>query len=184
MDKTLENLEEFKEYVSETSNRIVSCNGCVECCKTGGIVYVLPEEVQKLKEIGTNIIEIDGLNLIKRTHKGYCSMLDIQHNRCTIYEDRPLACRLFPLDVFYRNGVLEWGVYDYCPEDNIKPIITDGSNPRLDLFCLELIVSQIEKRIPLNVLNLLKNSDRTIARIELLDHHKDDFVIIDKILKT
>lgn len=175
-------LKALHRTADDVSNKLVSCNGCTKCCESG-IVYVLPEEVNHLKSRGVPLINIDGIDYIQRKN-GICSMLDRQHSRCSIYEDRPLCCRLFPLDVFNRTTNPTWGVYNYCPPENVKPIILDGEKPELDLFIISIISDSIERVLPKKVLNFLINEDRVTAELELLDRHSDDYNLLDRITRA
>lgn len=174
MNKSLE-LKELYKIAEDISNNLVSCNGCTECCESG-IVYVLPEEVSHLESIGVPLIKIDGINYIKRNPYMICSMLDRQHSKCSIYEDRPLCCRIFPLDIFGRESKLLWGIYNYCPKKNVKPIILRNQKPELDLEVISMMADSIEKSLPKKVLNFLFEEDRVTAQIELLDNHTEDFI--------
>ena len=183
MDNPVE-LNDLYKVADEVSNKLVSCNGCTKCCESG-LAYALPEEVDNLTSIGVPLIEIDEIHYIKRTPRGKCSMLDEQHSRCSIYEDRPLCCRIFPLDLFSRD--LEggkkikpsWGIYNYCPPENVKPIVLKNKRPELDLETISIMSDLIERSLPKKVLNFLFNEDKVTARIELLDNHKDDFLILN-----
>jgi Fe-S-cluster containining protein len=174
-------LQRLYEVADDFSKRLVSCNGCTKCCESG-IVYVLPEEKSRLESLGAQLINIDGVDYIKREN-GVCSMLDRQHSRCSIefYKNRPLCCRLFPLDVFNRDYQTKWGVYNYCPSEKLNPILLTGSEPRINLFILSIMISRLEKNIPKRVLNFLANEDKVTAEIELLDKHNDDFLLLDRV---
>jgi Fe-S-cluster containining protein len=51
-----------------------------------------------------------------KAYKGKCYFYD--SGRCSIYEDRPLDCRLFPFDIVQaEDGNFYWIVYnEFCPE--------------------------------------------------------------------
>ena len=185
MDESFE-IKELYRVADNASNKLVSCNGCTKCCQSG-IAYVLPKEINRLESLGVPLLHIDGINYIKRNYAGACSMLDMQHSRCSIYEDRPLCCRLFPLDVFGREPEggrkikPSWGIYNYCPPENVKPIIIRNNRPELDLDVLSIMANSIEKFIPKKVLNFLVQEDRITAQIEILDSHREDFIIVDEV---
>lgn len=71
----------------------VPCGDCIQCC-VGLSPYLTPEEMMSGKYIysltntGTDIPVIS----IPRTERGCVYLLD---NKCTIYNDRPKACRQF-----------------------------------------------------------------------------------------
>jgi len=55
--------------------------GCSECC---GIVPIVPQEAKNLNLKNTNVLPFTGLTC-KYSSK----------NGCTVYENRPLLCRLY-----------------------------------------------------------------------------------------
>jgi Fe-S-cluster containining protein len=164
------------------SSQIVSCKGCTKCCEKG-LVYILPEECKSLESIGVPLIEIDGITFIQRKSDGSCSMLDKQHSRCTIYENRPMCCRAFPLDVFSRNGKLEWAIYTYCPTDRIIPIRNNDGKAGLDFLAVSRLATLMEQNIPEKVFHFLEQEDKIAAEVELLDEYKDEYKILGNITK-
>jgi len=175
-------LTKLLNKVDKISENLVSCNGCVKCCGAG-IVYTLPEEEERLKKINVPLINIDGIRYIKRKDDGSCFMLDKQYSRCSIYDDRPLCCHLFPLDIFNRYGInrLSWGVYDYCPTENVKPISQKEGQAELDLFTIEIMAHSIEKEMPKRVLEFLLKEDKVTSEIEILDDGHDRFQVLSPI---
>ncbi len=75
------------------------------------IVLPLRKLVARLKK--ENVITAhrkeSGLFAMKQTAKGVCRYL--VGNRCSVYKDRPLVCRAFPIEMGWRHG--------YCPQ---KPL--------------------------------------------------------------
>ena len=176
-------LTKLLNKTDKISGNLVSCNGCVKCC-SAGIAYVLPEEKERLRKIDIPLIDIDGISYIKREYDGSCSMLDKQHGRCSIYDYRPLCCHLFPLDIFNRYGTNgpTWGVYDYCPTENVKPIIQKEGQAELDLFMIEFMAHSIEKEMPKRVLEFLLKEDKVTSEIEILDDGHDRFQVLSPII--
>ena len=167
--------------IEKTSRRLVNCGGCTKCCEKG-IAYVLPAERSKLEALDVPLIEIDGISFIKRKSDGSCAMLDKVNNRCSIYEDRPFCCRAFPLDVFSRRGRLEWGVYTYCPPDRLVSI-TNRDEPKLDTDVVKYLAADLEKHLDVKDLRFLEQEDKIVEQIEILDEHKDDYMILGEVLK-
>lgn len=177
-------LTKLLNKVDKISGNLVSCNGCVKCC-SAGIAYVLPEEEERLRKIDVPLININGISYIKRRYDGSCFMLDKQYSRCSIYDDRPLCCHLFPLDIFNRyetRGQPQWGIYDYCLTENVKPIIQRNGRAELDLFALEIMAHSIEKEIPKRVLEFLLKEDKVTSKIEILDDGHDRFQVLSQII--
>jgi len=74
------------------------CQRCGFCCEVLQI-KLLKEEEKKLREkYGDVVTYIDGEPFLKRKSDGTCIFLERKDNVavCTIYEDRPLACRIYP----------------------------------------------------------------------------------------
>lgn len=81
-----------------------SCNECAKCCFAGpwllkGIDINIPEEyVIELPEgiqINNPLKLNNYLGRLKQRENGSCVMLDEDSKTCTIYDNRPLACKLF-----------------------------------------------------------------------------------------
>lgn len=107
---------------------LFKCQNCGYCChdaKDMGIV-LLPAEVEKLAIMK---------GMSKRQFKDDCTIIDndrrlmkypcvFYDKKCTIYEDRPQACRLFPLNVTQTaknfnpmmDGVALMIAHSGCPE--------------------------------------------------------------------
>jgi len=100
------------EFDSEIANTLVKCKQCGKCCNGDlfEIALIAPKDIKKIeKRFNKKINEIftsdeitDVLHCgkyfsaIKQPCKFYINKV------CTIYEDRPLVCRQFP--IFYFNG--------------------------------------------------------------------------------
>ncbi|AER66417.1 protein of unknown function UPF0153 [Thermovirga lienii DSM 17291] len=83
-----------------------SCLGCGRCCRgEPGCVWITPEEVKKLAEflsltetkfLSKYTYSVDGRVSLREKQNGECVFYDSDTNKCSIYEYRPLQCRLFP----------------------------------------------------------------------------------------
>jgi uncharacterized protein len=84
------------------------CGSCVnKCCSQPyDWVYLTSQESSRLKA-ASGIPEEEFMSERQNSKTGYvfrtlnlpCRFLDAQTGRCTVYESRPLACRLFPFYV-------------------------------------------------------------------------------------
>jgi len=97
--------ERLDAIVQETTNEVwaqIDCLSCANCCRTLKIV-VDAKDIKRLSErLGVSVRQftekyvekdkVDGELLFKATP---CAFLG-SDNRCTVYEDRPAACRDFP----------------------------------------------------------------------------------------
>lgn len=62
------------------------CKNCSAICCREALVVILPCENGKLKE--------GKLGLLKMNNDGWCYYFDHDTRRCSIYEKRPIACRV------------------------------------------------------------------------------------------
>jgi len=90
----------------------VPCGGCVACCTSGQLVPVDEDERAALPAHA--VVETAAGTVLARTEDGAC--LSLVQNRCTVYESRPSACRIYDCRIFPATG-LE-------PEDD-KPAIRE-----------------------------------------------------------
>jgi hypothetical protein len=86
----------------------VPCGECNACCRTSHFVHVRPEEKRALARLPRKLLfPAPGLppgNLVLGYDEaGRCPML--VGGRCTIYDDRPLACRTYDCRIYAASGV-------------------------------------------------------------------------------
>jgi len=104
--------------------RYPSCDGCTACCHHA---WLLEEERRTLEAtIPGEIGWIDGVPLLD--HDGPCHLLS--NAGCRFYAERPLDCRLFPLDIIEEEGDYWWVLYDECPRrdamgERLIPVIPE-----------------------------------------------------------
>ncbi len=96
---------------------------CGKCCRSL-LIEVLVEDAEReprIKELGSPTYtdarltrsgqpEIEGYMLNSKANDYACAFLDRQTNLCTIYETRPLICRLFDCDEKNREDLIELGI--------------------------------------------------------------------------
>ena len=117
------------------------CDGCSICCY---FPWLLKEEYDPhLAVFDKDVKEINGVAFILDETRCKCAIDD----RCTLYNDRPLDCRLFPLDIIEVNGEYWWCIFTTCPKhDSIKkkliPLI-----PKLENCMTSKIFEQYKKQI-------------------------------------
>lgn len=71
----------------------LNCAGCIACC---GVIPVSEPDLRKIKARLKKMSrkEIDRLRKQKR-HPLACPLVDVEKKRCSVYQDRPLICRMF-----------------------------------------------------------------------------------------
>ena len=97
----------MNEEVIEQARQAVSkyCFTCEESCCKKGLLNITTTEaaIMKKKKPATLFLEDwDGSLSLKL--EPTCTFLE--DNKCTIYEERPQACRKYPIYVFYKKVVL------------------------------------------------------------------------------
>jgi len=132
-----ESLEEITDGKRYSINDMVKagtggCAGCAHCCETMADTIVLsPYDIMNL-EMGTgktfdqlidSVIELkvhDGIILPNmKSDSGVCVMLEA--GRCSIHQNRPDFCRLFPLGRLYEEGTFSYIMQvNQCDKANIK----------------------------------------------------------------
>ena len=88
------------------------CKTCRLCEENVGLVYLLPQEEKIIKNLGIKIQKsTDKVNFIFRNKDGWCDAYDYKNNKCTIYNNRPLCCRIYPLDLIIIKKEIWWIVF-------------------------------------------------------------------------
>ena len=86
----------------------VPCDGCTACCTSSHFVQIEPDETATLARIPSELLFPAprlprGHVVLGYDERGHCPML--VENRCSIYEDRPRACRTYDCRIFAAAGV-------------------------------------------------------------------------------
>lgn len=102
-------LTSVQAALAEEQPADVPCGECNACCRTSHFIHVRPEERRTLARIPRQLLfpapDLPPGNLVLGyDEKGCCPMLI--HGRCTIYEDRPLACRTYDCRIYLAAGVV------------------------------------------------------------------------------
>lgn len=102
-------LTSVQAALAEEQPADVPCGECNACCRTSHFIHVRPEERRALARIPRQLLfpapDLPPGNLVLGyDEKGCCPMLI--HGRCTIYEDRPLACRTYDCRIYLAAGVV------------------------------------------------------------------------------
>jgi Fe-S-cluster containining protein len=86
----------------------VPCGGCTACCTSSQFVLIEPAEVETKARIPAALLfpaprRPKGHVLLGYDERGHCPML--VDGRCSIYEHRPRACRVYDCRIFPAVGV-------------------------------------------------------------------------------
>ena len=85
----------------------VPCNGCTACCTSSQFVHIDPDETETRAHIPPELLfpapNLPEHFLMGYDEHGHCPMLI--EGRCSIYANRPRACRTYDCRVFTATGV-------------------------------------------------------------------------------
>ncbi len=101
-------LRHTQAALAEEDPADVPCGDCNACCRTRHVIHVRPEEKRALSRIPRrDLLPAPGLppgNLvIGHDQAGRCPLL--VDGRCTIYADRPMACRTYDCRIYAAAGI-------------------------------------------------------------------------------
>lgn len=86
---------------------VVPCDGCTACCTSSQFVEIEPDETAARARIDPGLLfpapGRPGHDVLGYDERGHCPML--VNGRCSIYEDRPRACRTYDCRVFAATGI-------------------------------------------------------------------------------
>lgn len=105
------------------------CSTCKKtCCETVDCPPVFSTDLKRLEKIGKSSDEyLKTIKLAddkyltqikKKPNTNHCIFYDNEKKCCTIYEHRPLDCRMYPFDVEVINGEPWWIVYSCNPNSD------------------------------------------------------------------
>jgi Fe-S-cluster containining protein len=105
---------------------------CMQCCTETNMLLSY-HDIEKIKKRGIDpllfIVESDGWLHLKNSH-GRCVFHD--GDKCTIYEDRPEGCTLYPVvyDADNHHAVLD----EECPQRHCFPLEKPRANQLVTLI--------------------------------------------------
>lgn len=105
------------------------CDSCkLTCCESVDSPPVFPNDLKKLEKIGKATGEYlkytdlgEGkiwISIKKKESSTQCKFFDNEKKNCTIYEDRPLDCKMYPFDIGFIDGEPWWYVYVCNPNSD------------------------------------------------------------------
>jgi Fe-S-cluster containining protein len=101
-------IDEMQTAIRDVGDSDVPCNGCTACCRSSQFVHIGPEEIDTLARIPPALLfsapgRPRGHVVLGYDERGHCPML--VDDACSIYEDRPKACRTYDCRVFAAAGL-------------------------------------------------------------------------------
>lgn len=126
--RTIETLSQLYDALDDLYRGIEQ--DCRECQDPNcmGYIWLLKKEAERLYERGVPLVQVNNgptfIHSFPVTAKGQpdlsvrypaCSQLCTDSRRCSIYEDRPLVCRLYPLGLETKaDGTNVWALHQDC----------------------------------------------------------------------
>jgi hypothetical protein len=93
--------------IQTSADVYVPCRDCTACCKSGFYIAVGKDETQTLERIPKKLLKrlpgLQDLYYLGHDQHGHCHLL--KDGLCSIYEDRPHACRTFDCRIFIATGI-------------------------------------------------------------------------------
>lgn len=164
-------------------NLCVNCSH-KSCCTDSAVPLVFSTELKKILKINPKYldhiqtIEINGkqINTLKKKNNStHCVFWDGETGGCTIYESRPIDCKLYPFDIVYFNNSYHWIVYScnqnsdwQWSEKHLQKLEADEGFveliKNLDVFTehTKMILPRESKKTPYVVLRKIKLRNNTI----------------------
>ncbi|MDQ1509561.1 MAG: uncharacterized protein QOG50_1405 [Actinomycetota bacterium] len=99
---------EIQAAIRDEGDSDVPCDGCTACCRSSQFVHIGPDEIDALARIPAALLfpapgRPHGHVVLGYDERGHCPML--VDDACSIYEDRPKACRTYDCRVFAAAGL-------------------------------------------------------------------------------
>ena len=139
------------------------CPECERCERS--VVYLTPREQSAAHDAGLRLYGRGGATRLNR-QGCKCPFYDPGAFGCQIYDDRPLICNLFPLDILEREpeGGYWWVVYGACEE------VARG-RLRGKLGPLRALAAEIDRRMPLDLKRaFMADADGAVFEPEFYRH--------------
>jgi len=101
-------IDEMQAAIRDEGHSDVPCNGCTACCRSSQFVHIGPDEIDTLARIPAPLLfpapgRPRGHVVLGYDERGHCPML--VDDACSIYADRPKACRTYDCRVFAAAGL-------------------------------------------------------------------------------
>ena len=122
------------------------CSNCGICCTETEMLLAL-KDIKRLEKKGFRrnyFAEIDkqGYAVLKN-RAGYCVFYDLKGRQCSVYDDRPSGCRVYPVILDEEKGIVFDEICDSCSSITVKERKVKG-NKVINL--LEKIDAEAENR--------------------------------------
>ncbi len=124
------------------------CSNCGICCT---------ETEMLLSEKDINLLEMKGFvksyfakfdrqgYALLKNREGYCVFYDLTKKQCSVYSDRPLGCRVYPVILDEEKGIV---FDDICDSRNTISEKEKNYKGKIVVNLLKIIDAEAKKRRP------------------------------------
>jgi Fe-S-cluster containining protein len=147
-------------------------------------VYVRNEEVSKLIQLNVPLTKIGDVTFIQRLPDGSCPMLDRVDKKCSIYNDRPQCCRLFPLDLILTEGHLRWAISNDCPDNRKLFTAKQGSDSKIGFGSISIITSGLDSLVCEEDFLFFHRKEQMSAGVEFVENTKIEWIYLQDCTKN
>jgi uncharacterized protein len=124
----------------------MDCSNCGVCC-TETEMLLCKKDVKCLEKRGfrqSQFVNFDknGYAVLKN-RDGYCVFYDLKNRKCSIYEDRPAGCRVYPVILDEETGII---LDDICQSRNTITLEEKKIKGKEVISLLEIIDAEALER--------------------------------------
>lgn len=124
----------------------MDCSNCGICC-TETEMLLCKKDIKRLEKKGfcqKQFVNFDknGYALLKN-RGGYCIFYDLKNRKCSIYEDRPSGCRVYPVILDEETGII---LDDICQSRNTITLEEKRIKGKKVIRLLEIIDAEASER--------------------------------------
>ena len=99
------------------------CSNCGICCTETEMLLTV-KDIRRLEQKGfsrTSCAEIDKLGFaVLKNREGYCVFYDLKGRQCSVYDDRPSGCRVYPVILDEEKGIVFDDICNSCASITVK----------------------------------------------------------------
>jgi uncharacterized protein len=124
----------------------MDCSNCGICC-TETEMLLCKKDIKRLEKRGfcqKQFVNFDknGYALLKN-RGGYCIFYDLKNRKCSVYEDRPSGCRVYPVILDEETGII---LDDICQSRNTITLEEKRIKGKKVISLLEIIDAEASER--------------------------------------
>ena len=122
------------------------CSNCGLCCTETEMLLAV-KDIRCIEKKGFSksyFVEIDNQGYaVLKNRDGYCVFYDLKGRQCSVYDDRPSGCRVYPVIFDEEKGIVFDDVCDSCSSITLKEKKVKGKKV---IKLLEKIDAEAENR--------------------------------------